>query len=82
MSTLIGSVRESSSKGMLPAASHHRRYLKSSYAKHKRIHESYFEVSRLERRQVLRSSGVAVISEVIECERTIFSFPDLTHTAE
>jgi hypothetical protein len=51
MSTLIGSVGESPSKSVLPATSHHRRYLKSHYAKHQKIHEDHFEVFRLERRK-------------------------------
>ena len=65
MSTLIGSVRESLSKGILPALSHHRGYLKSGYTQHQKIHKYHFEVPRQERSQVLRSSGVAMTSEAI-----------------
>jgi hypothetical protein len=60
MSTLIGSVRESPSNGLLPAPSHHRRYLKSAYAEHQKIHKDHFNVFRLERRQG---------AQVIWCDR-------------
>jgi hypothetical protein len=51
MTTLIGSVRESSSNGLLPAPSHHSRYLEFAYAEHQKIHKDHFKVFRLERRQ-------------------------------
>jgi hypothetical protein len=51
MTTLIGSVRESSSNGLSPAPSHHSRYLESAYAEHQKIHKDHVKVFRLERKQ-------------------------------
>jgi hypothetical protein len=73
MTTLIGSVRESPSNGLSPVPSHHRRYLKSAYAEHQKIHKDHFKVFCLERK---------LGAQVIWCGRDFASLSPTSRTRQ